>query len=95
MPDIVIRHVDGLMADRIKTLARERQSSINDVVLNALRHGLGMALESRISADNQFDPDGRTISAGPWDATEDAVFEEALQALSMAQPTQLAPKRQA
>ena len=42
MPDILIRDIDAVMAERIKQLAKERHWSINDVVLHALRHGLRM-----------------------------------------------------
>ncbi|TBR35779.1 MULTISPECIES: hypothetical protein [Dyella] len=90
MPDIVIRHIDSLMAERIKQLAKERQWSINDVVLHALRHGLGMS-SGNIFAETMLDPGELTVLAGQWDAKEKAVFQEAIQALSLARPTQLAP----
>ena len=51
MPDLVIRHIDSLMAERIKTLAKDRHWSINDVVLHALRHGLGLSAAGQISSD--------------------------------------------
>lgn len=83
MPDLVIRHIDNLMAERIKTLAKERQWSINDVVLHALRHGLGMA-SSNVFAETMLDPGDLTTLGGQWDAKEKAAFQEALQALSRA-----------
>ena len=90
MPDLVIRHIDSLMADRIKALAKERQWSINDVVLHALRHGLGMAA-TNLFAETMLDPGELTTLAGQWDAGEKAAFQEAVQALSRTKPTQLAP----
>jgi hypothetical protein len=33
------------------------------------------------------------VLGGQWDLTEKAVFQEALQALSLTRPTQLAPAR--
>lgn len=90
MPDIVIRHIDSLMAERIKQLAKERQWSINDVVLHALRHGLGMS-SGNIFAETMLDPGELTILSGQWDAKEKAAFQEAIQALSLTRPTQLAP----
>jgi len=92
VPDLVIRHIDNLMAERIKTLAKERQWSINDVVLHALRHGLGMA-SSNVFAETMLDPGDLTTLGGQWDAKEKAAFQEAVQALSMAQPTQLSPSQ--
>lgn len=90
MPDIVIRHIDSLMAERIKSLAKERQWSINDVVLHALRHGLGMA-QGNVFAETLLDPGELTVLSGQWDAREKAAFQEAIQALSMTRPTQLSP----
>lgn len=93
MPDIVIRHIDNLMAERIKSLAKDRQWSINDVVLHALRHGLGMAPSGNVFAETMLDPGELTVLSGQWDAREKAAFQEAVQALSMAQPTQLSPSQ--
>ncbi|WP_430392081.1 hypothetical protein [Dyella sp. 20L07] len=90
MPDLVIRHIDSTMADRIKALAKERQWSINDVVLYALRHGLGMA-STNLFAETMLDPGDLTTLAGQWDAKEKAAFQEAVQALSRTPATQLAP----
>lgn len=88
MPDLVIRHIDTLMAERIKGLAKHRQWSINDVVLNALRSGLGLSAAGQISAETLVDPDSLVL-AGHWDAKEKAAFHEAMQALSSAPATQL------
>jgi hypothetical protein len=93
VPDLVIRHIDSLMAERIKALAKERQWSINDVVLHALRHGLGMA-SPNLFAETMLDPGDLTTLAGSWDAKEKAVFLEAVQALSRTPATQLAPEKQ-
>jgi hypothetical protein len=93
VPDIVIRHIDNLMAERIKSLAKDRQWSINDVVLHALRHGLGMAQSGNVFAETMLDPGELTVLSGQWDAREKAAFQEAVQALSMAQPTQLSPSQ--
>jgi hypothetical protein len=92
MPDLVIRHIDNLMAERIKSLAKDRQWSINDVVLHALRHGLGMTESSNIFAETLLDPGSMTVLGGQWNAREKAVFQEALQALAMAPAEQLAPE---
>ncbi|QNK03522.1 hypothetical protein [Dyella telluris] len=89
MPDLVIRHIDNLMAERIKALAKDRQWSINDVVLHALRHGLGMA-SSNVFAETMLDPGDLTTLGGQWDAKEKAAFQEAVQALSRAPAAALA-----
>lgn len=92
MPDLVIRHIDSLMAERIKTLAKDRHWSINDVVLHALRHGLGLGAAGQIGNEAVLDP-GSLVLDGQWNLTEKAVFQEALQALSLARPTQLSRTR--
>ena len=91
MPDLVIRHIDNLMAERIKALAKERQWSINDVVLHALRHGLGMA-STNLFAETMLDPGDLTTLGGQWDASEKAAFQDAVQALSRAPASALAQR---
>ncbi len=84
MPDIVVRHIEDAMAERIKSLARERQWSINDVILHALRYGLGMSGDVFSSHEPEF----RSVAhlGGTWDADEAAAFKEALDALAAAEP---------
>jgi hypothetical protein len=91
MPDIMIRHIDRLMAERIKLLAKERQWSINDVVLQALRQGLGVSESSGMHAENMVESRDLTDMTGHWDARERAAFQEAMQALTVARSEQLAP----
>ncbi|HOV58492.1 MAG TPA: hypothetical protein PLN91_11490 [Rhodanobacteraceae bacterium] len=76
MPDILVRHIDDATAERIKAIARERQWSINEVILHALRHGLGLSGE---------DPARRELHdiaylRGTWEPTEAAAFREAVSA---------------
>jgi tellurite resistance protein len=89
MPDLVVRHIDNVMAERIKTLAKDRRWSINDVVLHALKHGLGLAEGAQPFAETMLDTDTVVLS-GHWDAAERAAFHEAVQALSVAPSSQLA-----
>lgn len=91
MPDIVVRHMDNLLAERIKTLARERQCAINDVLLHALRHGVGLSATQEFSETTLCDEQVLGGLDGQWDTAEKQVFQEALQALASARPTQLAP----
>ncbi|MCE3001344.1 MAG: hypothetical protein LW860_01400 [Xanthomonadaceae bacterium] len=41
MPDFLLRGIDNALAERIKNIARERNWSINDVILSLVRRGLG------------------------------------------------------
>nr|WP_221265780.1 hypothetical protein [Oleiagrimonas soli] len=77
------------MATRIKEIARDRKWSINDVVLHAMRSGLGLGGEV-LGAEREF----RSIAklAGTWQSEETAAFEEALEALAAAPEGQLAGK---
>lgn len=86
VPDIVVRHIDDATAERIKTLARDRKWSINDVILHALRYGLGMAGDPFGEHEREF----RSIAelGGTWAADESAAFQEALNALAAADPEQ-------
>ncbi len=91
MPDMILQHVDSLLVERIRSLARDRQCTVNDVMLHALRSGLGMSAAQRCS-ENLRDPAALTVLDGDWGAAEQGVFQEALHALAQTQPTQLAPE---
>jgi hypothetical protein len=91
VPDMVLQYVDSLLAERIKALARERQCTVNDVMLHALRNGLGISAAQQFS-ESLRDPDALTRLEGDWEAAERGVFQEALHALAQTRPTQLAPE---
>ena len=91
MPDLILQHVDGVLAERVKALAKERQCSVNDILLQALRVGLGMSVAQQYS-ESCRDPHTLSALEGHWEAAERGVFEEALQALAQTHPTQLAPE---
>lgn len=91
MPELIVQYVDNLLIDRIRALARERLCSNNDVILGALRQGLGISIAQQYS-ESRRDPTTLNMLEGNWEAAEQAVFEDALQALSQTQPTQLAPE---
>lgn len=92
MPDMTVQHVDGLLAERIKSLAKHRHCSTNDVMLQALRSGLGISVAHNFS-ESQRDPETVAVLDGHWEAAEQGVFQEALKALAQTRPTQLAPER--
>ena len=91
MPDMILQYVDSLLADRIKALAKERQWSVNDVLLHALRNGLGISAAQHFS-ETQRDPEAPALLEGQWEAAERGAYEEALHALAQTRPTQLAPE---
>lgn len=88
VPDIVVRHIDDQMAERIKSLARERRWSINEVILHALRHGLGLGPGDAFG-ELLLEPGDIAHLTGAWDASEQAAFQEALSALAQASPDSL------
>lgn len=91
MPDMILQHVDSMLAERIRALARDRQCSTNDVMLKALRNGLGMSAAQHFS-ESLRDPETVTVLGGHWDDAEQGAFQEALRALVQTRPTQLAPE---
>ncbi len=90
MPEMIVQQVDELLIKRIKLLARERQCSINEVLLDALRYGLGMS-ESRQFSESLRDQ-ALVVLDGHWDAEEQGIFQEAVKALAKTRPTQFAPE---
>jgi hypothetical protein len=77
LPDFLLRGIDNAIADRVKELARERNWSINDVILHLLKQALGMS-EEDIGAAREHQ-DIATL-AGTWDPAESAAFRAALEA---------------
>ena len=75
MPDILVRHIDDTLADRIKEIARERQWSINEAILFALRRGVGLSGE-----DVRRELHDIAMLSGTWESTETAAFRAALEA---------------
>ena len=90
MPDLVIRHVDHLLTERIQSFAKSHQWSINEVLLHALRRGLGVA-ENGQQAETLIEADELAGLAGAWNPTEQAVFRETVQALSTTRGDSLVP----
>ncbi|MDN5924505.1 MAG: hypothetical protein L0H70_05845 [Xanthomonadales bacterium] len=77
MPDILIRNIDEVMAERIKAVARERHWSINDVILHVLSHGLGLK-----HGDPLWIKEADIAHlGGTWDPEEARAFKEAMSAL--------------
>lgn len=92
MPNILVQNVEGVLAERIYSLAKERQWSLNKVMLHALRNGLGMSAAEEFSETSR-DSDTVALLAGHWEAAEAGAFQEALNALARAPATQLSPER--
>ena len=76
MPDILVRNIEDAVAERIKTIALERNWSINEVILHVLRHSLGFGGED---VANREIHDVAVLS-GTWDTKESAAFRTALEA---------------
>ena len=76
MPDILVRNIEESVADRIKTIARERNWSINDVILHVLKHSLGFGGEDMTRREMH----DVAVLSGTWDPRESAAFRTALEA---------------
>lgn len=75
MADILLRDIDADMAERIKTLARERGWPIHDVIMQLLKQGLGI-----IEPEPAAQPGDIARLNNAWQDTESRAFEEALKA---------------
>lgn len=91
MTDMILHHVDSLLTERIRSLARERQCSVNDVLLLALRNGLGMSMAQEFSESTR-DPETLSRLTGHWEDAEQGILREAISALARTEPTQFAPE---
>jgi hypothetical protein len=76
VPDILVRNIDEVVADRIKAIARDKQWSINEVILQLLRQGLGFSDDDVLHRETQ----DIALLAGAWDARETAAFRSAIEA---------------
>lgn len=76
MPDILVRHIDDALAERIKEIAREHQWSINEAILYALRRGVGLGADE-VARRELHDI---AMLSGTWESTETAAFRAALDA---------------
>ncbi len=89
MSDILLRHIDEAMVERIKSLARERNKSLNEVLLQVLRQGLGMSAVHPFP-ERTIDP---ARAGAHLDDTEARVFDEVSCAILEVPDDQFAPKR--
>lgn len=80
MPDFMLRGIDGELAERIKTIARDRKWALNDVILHLLRQALGLTEEDISSRGMRGDI---ATLGGTWAADEAAAFREALAAFEV------------
>ena len=81
MPDILIRNIEEVVAERIKLIARERQWSINEVIIHVLKHGLGFEGEDIFHREMH----DIAVLAGTWDSRETAAFRSAVEAFERRQ----------
>jgi len=85
MTDILIHEVDEAIAERVRQIAIERNWSVNEVILKALRHALGLGGEDLARHERQDIAHLR----GTWNSGETAAFREALKAFERVEGTPL------
>jgi len=76
MPDILVRNIEEIVAERIKAIAREREWSINEVILHVLKQSLGFGGEDIFHREMQ----DIAVLSGTWDSRETAAFRSAVEA---------------
>jgi len=80
-----VRNIEEPVAERIKAIARERNWSINEVILHLLRHGVGLGGED-VARREVHDV---AVLSGTWDPRETAAFRTALEAFERMDGTPL------
>jgi hypothetical protein len=80
-----VRNIEESVAERIKSIARERNWSINDVILHILRHSLGFGGDDMTNREIH----DVAMLTGTWDAGESAAFRTALEAFERIDGTPL------
>src|SRR5262249_44449600 len=81
VPDILVRNIDDAIAERIKLLARERNWSINEVIVHLLRHSRGRGGEALAHREIH----DVAVLAGTWKPNESSAFREAVEAFEKVQ----------
>jgi hypothetical protein len=76
VPDILVHNIEEVVADRIKAVAREREWSINELILHVLKQGLGFGGEDIFRREMH----DIAVLSGTWDPSETAVFRSAVEA---------------
>jgi hypothetical protein len=85
VPDILVRNIEESVAERIKAIARERNWSINEVILHVLRHSLGFGGDELVRREVH----DVAVIGSTWDAGEAAAFRTALEAFERVEGTPL------
>jgi hypothetical protein len=76
VPDILVRNIEEVVAERIKLIARERDWSINEVIIHVLKRGLGFEGEDIFHREMH----DIAVLSGTWDSRETAAFRSAVEA---------------
>ena len=88
MPDFTVRGIDNDLAERIKEVARGRNWSINDTVLELLRQALAPATASAPVAGATAKPDHQDVArlSGTWANDEADALRAAIAAFESLPP---------
>ena len=83
MADLLLRGVDELTAEQLRTLARDRNATVADVVIDLLKSALKSTVGSqgRVVQAETVSYRAVTELAGNWDGDESDAFREALEAI--------------
>lgn len=75
MPDFLVRDIDGDVAERIKSVARERGWPLNDTIIHLIKQSLGLA-----EPPPPPEPGEITRLPGNFENTESRALLEAMEA---------------
>ncbi len=93
MPDFTVRGIDITLAERIKEIARVRNWSINDVVLELLQKGLSANGSAAAASAAPEDRNDVALLSGTWGSDEAAAFRAAVEAFESLPAETPLPKR--
>lgn len=81
MPDLLIRGIDGELAERIKEYARDSGATLNTCVLNLLRaalDGSSVRMAERGMLEIDAEQSELRVLGGSWSGDEAKAFRDAL-----------------
>ncbi|MDQ2972106.1 MAG: hypothetical protein ABIY40_04470 [Rhodanobacteraceae bacterium] len=77
MPEILLQQIDNVLLERLRNVARQRECSVDDLIVTTLRHAFA---SPELSAAPESDSEAIGLVATRWDAEEAALLREAAQA---------------
>lgn len=79
MSEILLQQIDNALLERLRTVARQRECSLEELIVATLRHVFAIPAHPRVP---ESENDAIGLVATRWDAEEAALLREAAQAFN-------------